>query len=162
MRYGATGAQRLNDNAEFNSLVRDDLATVTTVPVETLDVCPERYGWKGIDFMKIDAEGEETNIIAGGRRFFAECSPLILYEVKAHRLASGTGAAVRPHRVRVLGTEVVQYLRLSTITRVARDYGARTIAMNAIKQLWDSPRIHDGCPGRLVCKGITNWFYHCQ
>jgi len=80
-----TARLALNDNAEFNSLVRDDLpaATTETVPLVTLDDCLGRYGWKDIDFMKIDAEGEETNIIAGGRRFFTECSPLILYEIKA-------------------------------------------------------------------------------
>jgi FkbM family methyltransferase len=80
-----TARLALNDNAEFNSLVRDGLPAVTTetVPVVTLDDCLGRYGWKDIDFMKIDAEGEETNIIAGGRQFLTECSPLILYEVKA-------------------------------------------------------------------------------
>jgi hypothetical protein len=36
-----------------------------------------------MDFMKIDAEGEETNILRGGRTFFSKCSPLIQYEVKA-------------------------------------------------------------------------------
>ena len=80
-----TARLALNDNAEFNSLVRDGDAAVAaeTVPLVTLDDCLERYAWNDIDFMKIDAEGEETNIIAGGRRFFMECSPLILYEVKA-------------------------------------------------------------------------------
>jgi FkbM family methyltransferase len=270
----ACGSARLalNDNAEFNSLVRDDVPTVTTetVPVVTLDDCLKRYGWKDIDFMKIDAEGEETNIIAGGRRFFAECSPLILYEVKAgedlhlelvqqfarigfasYRLVPGldllipfdvdsrpdpyllnlfcckkdraellaemgllldattikagtaagrfesfyrfhkheytwdTQLTAMPYGASLsslwstptgdsaaigdvlacyaisqdtslesfarlrglqisfqlqmsLGKEVAQYLRLSTLTRVARDYGARAVAMNAIAQLLDS------------------------
>ena len=49
----------------------------------TLDDCLQRFGWKQIDVLKIDAEGEEASIIEGGRRFFAEQSPLILYEVKA-------------------------------------------------------------------------------
>jgi FkbM family methyltransferase len=267
-----TARLALNDNSEFNSLVRDDLAAVTTetVPVVTLDDCLERYGWKDIDFMKIDAEGEETNIIAGGRRFFTECSPLILFEVKAgadlhlelvqqfarigfesYRLIPGLELLVpfdvdsmpdeyllnlfcckkdraellaemgllldaatiksctaagrfesfyQSHRdeytwdtqlsampygallsslwitptgdsaaiddilacyaisqdasldsferlralefsiqlLKSLGKEVTQHMRLSTLTRVARDYGARTIAMNAIKQLLDS------------------------
>jgi FkbM family methyltransferase len=80
-----TARLALNDNAEFNSLVRDELPAVATetVPVVTLDDCLQRYRWNDIDLVKIDAEGEETNIIAGGRRFFTECSPLILYEVKA-------------------------------------------------------------------------------
>jgi len=51
----------LNDNAEFNSLVRDDFRVTTeTEPVVTLDDCLGRYGWKDIVFMKIDAEvGDE-------------------------------------------------------------------------------------------------------
>jgi len=267
-----TARLALNDNSEFNSLVRDELPALTTetVPVVTLDDCLMRYGWKDIDFMKIDAEGEEANIIAGGQRFFTECSPLILYEVKAgadlhlelvqqfarigfesYRLIPGLdllipfdvdsksdayllnlfcckrdraelltemgllldaatikaltaagrferfyqshkgeytwdtrlsampyGALLSSHwstptgdslaigdvlacyaisqdaslesferlrglevgiqLLKSLGNEVAQYLRLSTLTRVARDYGARTVAMNAIKQLLDS------------------------
>jgi hypothetical protein len=33
--------------------------------------------------MKIDAEGEEERILAGGRNFFARHSPLIMFEIKA-------------------------------------------------------------------------------
>jgi len=267
-----TARLSLNDNSEFNSLVRDELPALTTetVPVVTLDDCLMRYGWKDIDFMKIDAEGEEKNIIAGGRRFFTECSPLILYEIKAgadlhlelvqhfarigfesYRLIPGLdllvpfdvnsqpdgyllnlfcckkdratllaemgllldattiaactaagrfetfyqshkneytwdkrlstmpycasltnlwgtpaegsaaivdalacyaisqdaaldsferlrGLEVSIQLLKSLGKELTQYLRLSTVTRVARDYGSRTVAMSAIKQLLDS------------------------
>jgi FkbM family methyltransferase len=267
-----TARLSLNDNSEFNSLVRDELPTLTTetVPVVTLDDCLIRYGWNDIDFVKIDAEGEEKNIIAGGRRFFTECSPLILYEIKAgadlhlelvqnfarigfesYRLIPGLdllvpfdvdsqpdgyllnlfcckkdraallaekgllldaatitactaegrfesfyqshgndyiwdkqlstmpyctlitslwgtpagdnkvirdalacyaisqdagldsferlrGLEVSIQLLKSLGKEIAQYLRLSTVTRVARDYGSRTVAMSAIKQLLDS------------------------
>ena len=80
-----TARLALNDNSEFNSLVRDGIPAVAseTVPVVTLDDCRGRYGWNDIDFMKIDAEGEESNIIDCGRQFLTECSPLILYEIKA-------------------------------------------------------------------------------
>jgi FkbM family methyltransferase len=75
----------LNNDSELNALVRGEPAAgaTETVPLVTLDDCLKRYGWKRIDFMKIDAEGEEASIIEGGRRFFADLSPLILYEVKA-------------------------------------------------------------------------------
>ncbi len=43
----------------------------------------EVYDWHNIEFLKIDAEGEEANIIRGGTRFFATVSPLIQYEIKA-------------------------------------------------------------------------------
>jgi FkbM family methyltransferase len=80
-----TAQLTINDNSELNALVRDEQSgnASETVRLVTLDDCLQRYGWKKIDFLKIDAEGEEANIIAGGRRFFADLSPLILYEVKA-------------------------------------------------------------------------------
>ena len=80
-----TAQLTVNDNSELNALVRDEQSgnASETVRLVTLDDCLQRYGWKKIDFLKIDAEGEEANIIEGGRRFFADLSPLILYEVKA-------------------------------------------------------------------------------
>jgi FkbM family methyltransferase len=75
----------LNDNSELNALVRGPEPTGASeaVHVSTLDECRERHGWHDITFLKIDAEGEEHNILSGGRRFLAEQSPLVQYEVKA-------------------------------------------------------------------------------
>ena len=75
----------LNDNSELNALVQERPLTgqVETVNVVTLDECLQRYDWRDIALVKIDAEGEETHIIEGGRNFLARLSPLILYEVKA-------------------------------------------------------------------------------
>lgn len=80
-----TAQLTLNANSELNALVRDSAATVAseTVSLVTLDDCLEACGWRDIEVVKIDAEGEEANIIKGGERFFAEQSPLVLYEVKA-------------------------------------------------------------------------------
>jgi FkbM family methyltransferase len=80
-----TAELALNDYSEHNALVRSERSTPAseTVRLVTLDDCLERFGWNQIDFLKIDAEGEEANIIRGGSRFFTELSPLILYEVKA-------------------------------------------------------------------------------
>ena len=80
-----TSQLTVNDNSEMNALVRDAQSGIAseTVRLVTLDDCLQRYGWEKIDFLKMDAEGEEANIIEGGRRFFADLSPLILYEVKA-------------------------------------------------------------------------------
>jgi len=52
----------------------------------TLDDSMVKYGWRDIDFVKIDAEGEETNILRGGAGFLAAESPLIQYEIKAANL----------------------------------------------------------------------------
>lgn len=51
------------------------------VDVVTLDVELDKHGWTSVDFIKIDAEGQEARIVLGGRKFFAEHSPLIMYEV---------------------------------------------------------------------------------
>ena len=75
----------LHEKSEFNSLVHDGRPSsdvTESVQVVTLDECLDHYGWHGIEFLKMDAEGEEANILEGGKRFFAELSPLVQYEVK--------------------------------------------------------------------------------
>ncbi|MBM5816012.1 MAG: FkbM family methyltransferase [Cyanobacteria bacterium K_Offshore_surface_m2_239] len=52
------------------------------VPVTTLDACLDAFGWADVDLVKIDAEGEEMRILEGGRRFFRETSPLVMFEIK--------------------------------------------------------------------------------
>ena len=52
------------------------------VAVTTLDDCMEKYSWVRMDFIKIDAEGAEKNIIRGGLRFFELLSPLVMFEVE--------------------------------------------------------------------------------
>ncbi|HWR78176.1 MAG TPA: FkbM family methyltransferase [Thiobacillus sp.] len=83
----ATGTAQLslNENSELNELVRSEqfVGASETVPLVTLDASMDSYGWKDIDFMKIDAEGEEANILRGGANFLATESPLIQYEIKA-------------------------------------------------------------------------------
>lgn len=80
-----TAKLSLNPNSELNAIVHDNLSTegCEIVPVRTLDDCLETFGWQDIEFIKIDAEGEEANILKGGNRFFADLSPLVQYEVKA-------------------------------------------------------------------------------
>ncbi|MDB6011457.1 MAG: SAM-dependent methyltransferase, FkbM family [Gammaproteobacteria bacterium] len=75
----------LSEHSELNALVQERPLTgnFETVNVVTLDECLQRYDWRDIALLKIDAEGEEAHIIAGGRDFLAKLSPLILYEVKA-------------------------------------------------------------------------------
>lgn len=76
--------------AELNSLADPTtLETATqqgpgeSVAITTLDHCLERHGWTGVDLLKIDAEGEEERILKGGKRFFQDLSPLVMFEVKA-------------------------------------------------------------------------------
>ena len=84
---GEKGVAQLSlyEYSEWNTLTRGAPSTDAheTVPVVTMDDCMETYGWQDIELVKIDAEGEEDNILKGGTRFFAEESPLVLYEVRA-------------------------------------------------------------------------------
>lgn len=83
--HKGTAELSLQGNSELNSLVNDNtpIGARETVALTTLDDCMEIYDWHDVDFVKIDAEGEESNILKGGRRFFSELSPLIEYEIKA-------------------------------------------------------------------------------
>ncbi len=75
----------LNNNSELNSLVRNtvNMGPSELVEITTLDECMKLFNWKQIDFIKIDAEGEEKNIIQGGLDFFKIKSPLVMFEIKA-------------------------------------------------------------------------------
>jgi FkbM family methyltransferase len=76
--------------SELNSLAHPSSNEAATqkgsgesVAVTTLDQCLDTYGWTEISLLKIDAEGEEERILKGGKRFFHELSPLVMFEVKA-------------------------------------------------------------------------------
>ena len=74
----------LQPDPEMNAIVRGALpgGATETVPVLTLDECLDGHNWRGIEFVKMDAEGEEAAILRGGTRFFAQESPLVQYEIK--------------------------------------------------------------------------------
>lgn len=75
----------LDPHAELSRLQQEgeavDLRT-EQVPLFTLDRLAEDQELRDIDFLKIDAEGEEARIIEGGRRFLQDQSPLLMFEVK--------------------------------------------------------------------------------
>jgi FkbM family methyltransferase len=52
------------------------------VRITSLDVEDGRGAWPAPDFVKIDAEGEEERILAGGRKFFARHSPVVMFEIR--------------------------------------------------------------------------------
>jgi FkbM family methyltransferase len=74
----------LQRDSELNSIIHGQPPTgdSETVSLVTLDECMDRYRWSNIELIKIDAEGEENNIVKGGRRFFANLAPLVQYELK--------------------------------------------------------------------------------
>ena len=71
------------DNAELNSLSDDNGGTDSeTVPLYRLDDCMQEHAWHDIEFLKLDAEGEEVRILEGGQAFFTDLSPLVMFELK--------------------------------------------------------------------------------
>jgi len=68
-------------SSELNAL--GDEGPGETVQVTSLDLEQATRKWNPPDFVKLDAEGEEERILEGGKRFFAENSPLVMFEIKA-------------------------------------------------------------------------------
>src|SRR5262245_3317731 len=71
----------LSGTSEIHRLGDDDDGGGEAVEVTALDREDEQRYWMP-DFVKIDAEGEEHKIIEGGRAFFTDRSPLVMFEVK--------------------------------------------------------------------------------
>ena len=74
----------LSKNSETNSVSKNSNieGEYEKIILSDLDSCMNLYKWENIDFIKIDAEGQESNIIKGGKEFFYKNSPLVQYEVK--------------------------------------------------------------------------------
>ena len=77
-----TAKLSLNVNSELNEITDSPTSDYEEIPLLTLDKCRQDLNWESIDFIKIDAEGQEENILQGGRRLLDECSPLIMFEFK--------------------------------------------------------------------------------
>lgn len=77
-----TGHLALSEQPELNSLVHGGGAEIEEVPLVTLDERMQTLGWSGIDLLKLDAEGVEQAILAGGHRFLTEMSPLVQVELR--------------------------------------------------------------------------------
>ena len=73
----------IDRNSELNSLTVTAGQPTEEVPVETLDGFAAATGLAHIDFLKLDAEGEELRILAAGQHFMRTESPLVMFEVKA-------------------------------------------------------------------------------
>ena len=82
------GTARFNvqENSELNSRHGAGKAGAQheTVQLTTLDGWLDSLGGAApeIGFVKLDAEGDEVRVLAGGRRFFERQSPVVLFELK--------------------------------------------------------------------------------
>jgi protein O-GlcNAc transferase len=75
-------ALRVEDNSELNRLSDEPGARTERVSVTTLDRQCALFAGRAIDFLKLDAEGEEVRIVAGADRLLAEHSPLVMFELR--------------------------------------------------------------------------------
>jgi FkbM family methyltransferase len=75
LAFGAT--------SELNKLT--DSGPGERVEVTSLDLEAAERNWPAPDFVKIDAEGEEERVLAGGADFFSRHSPLVMFEIMAGR-----------------------------------------------------------------------------
>lgn len=85
-----SGRLGLHANAELNALQTPSNAgdsgvtAMEDVAVDSLDhFFAESAPARPIRFVKIDAEGQESEILAGGREFLLQHQPLVMFEVKA-------------------------------------------------------------------------------
>ncbi|GAB4329469.1 MAG: hypothetical protein OHK0047_16340 [Leptolyngbyaceae cyanobacterium] len=74
----------LHDASELNQVIttEDELASGTyeEVPCFSLDTLIEQENLRQVDFLKIDAEGHELQVLQGSDRLLQRFSPTILYE----------------------------------------------------------------------------------
>lgn len=83
--HAGTAQLNIEENAELNSLSENNSSAggiPETVTLETLDQLHEIFSDVSIDFIKMDAEGEEVRILEGGEAFFADHSPLVMFELR--------------------------------------------------------------------------------
>jgi FkbM family methyltransferase len=86
----------LGVSSELNSL--QGSGPGEPVQITSLDMEEGTRGWDTVDFIKIDAEGEEERILAGAKSFFERHSPLVMFEVKDDDVANETLRAAFPQR----------------------------------------------------------------
>ncbi len=90
-------------NSEMNSFTRfeaTDGSVTEEVTVSTLDRQFPSSNGIAMDFVKIDAEGEEMRIVEAGERFFVDQSPLVMFEIN-NKNDDGSAAVLgeRLHRL---------------------------------------------------------------
>lgn len=92
-----TASLAVQGSSELNEIVTDDVAktqkNVQTVECFTLDDLVEKHGLDRVDWLKIDAEGHEMQVLKGSDRIISEWHPCIIYENIAGAQGSNTEVA---------------------------------------------------------------------
>lgn len=67
-------------NAGLSQVHRTAVPGEVSVPVMTLDAAVSQQGWKRVDFIKIDVEGMELEVLCGAERTLKSLRPVVLFE----------------------------------------------------------------------------------
>lgn len=70
----------LDSNAEVHAVHQGEAMSLNAAGVTTLDIAAEQQGWKSIDLVKMDVDGNELFVLQGGKNFFRRFHPPILME----------------------------------------------------------------------------------
>ncbi|MBR8827233.1 MAG: FkbM family methyltransferase [Gomphosphaeria aponina SAG 52.96 = DSM 107014] len=92
----STARLALHNSSELNEVVMDESlesGNFATISCFTLDSLIEQENIKGVDWLKIDAEGHEMQVLLGSDRLLTEFAPSILYENIAAAKGSNTPVA---------------------------------------------------------------------
>ncbi len=113
----------LGDDPQAFSLLSDGSGVpAETVRTLTLDLLAEEYGLTRLDCIKMDVEGAEPLVVAGGRATLGRFRPLVIFEINAPvALAAGTAGGCFS-MLAELGYGFWQ-LRGTTLAPVARQPG---------------------------------------
>lgn len=72
----------VGENSELNQITHDEAGPTESVDMTTLDHCDGVLGFGDVDFIKLDAEGYEVQVVCGAERLLRKSSPLIMFEFK--------------------------------------------------------------------------------
>lgn len=82
----------LGDDPQAYSLLPDGSATTgEAVTIDTLDALVGRLGIDALHVVKMDVEGAEPLVIAGGRETLQRFRPIVIFEVNTRLLAQAAG-----------------------------------------------------------------------
>ena len=107
-----TAKLSLSSASELNELISEEegqtreASSFEEVACFTLDSLIEKYGVSRVDFLKIDAEGHELQVLKGSDRLLTEFAPIILYEnIAGHQ---GSNLPVADY-LRSIGYQLFRY-----------------------------------------------------
>jgi FkbM family methyltransferase len=140
----------------FSRLLNRDNATIVgeqTIPVTTLDEAMQRYGVASVDFLKLDVEGAELDVLLGGERCLRSPSLLgVLSEFRFQEEINGSPVFwqldrhVRQFGLRLFGMQFTHQSRRTLPYASDGDYrlpnGERFFAYTKHGQIMDGDALY--------------------